>query len=73
MGWNNPDISWRELEARGKDLPRGRIVKDETLADLAGHPPKRQADLAKVRGLSPTWAGNEIGARLMAAICSRIV
>ena len=59
---------WRELEARGKDLPRGRIVKDETLADLAGHPPKRQADLGKVRGLSATWAGNDIGARLMAAL-----
>ena len=59
---------FRELEARGKDLPRGRIVKDETLADLAGHPPKRQADLAKVRGLSPAWAHNEIGARLIAAL-----
>jgi len=59
---------WRELEARGKDLPRGRIVKDETLADLAGHSPRKQADLAKVRGLSATWAGNDIGARLMAAI-----
>ena len=59
---------FRELEARGKDLPRGRIIKDETLADLAGHAPKRQADLAKVRGLSPAWAHNEIGARLMAAL-----
>jgi ribonuclease D len=59
---------WRELEARGKDLPRGRIVKDETLADLAGHPPKRQADLARVRGLSATWAQNDIGARLMASL-----
>jgi len=59
---------WRELEARGKDLPRGRIVKDETLADLASHPPRKQADLAKVRGLSATWAGNDIGARLMTAL-----
>ncbi|GHH07332.1 ribonuclease D [Sphingomonas glacialis] len=59
---------WREIEARGKDLPRGRIVKDETIADLAGHAPKRQADLAKVRGLSATWAQNDIGARLMAAL-----
>ena len=42
---------WRELEAQNKDLPRGRIVKDETLADLAGSPPRKQADLAKVRGL----------------------
>ncbi|MFW2852208.1 ribonuclease D [Sphingomonas sp. TX0543] len=59
---------WRELEARSKDLPRGRIVKDETLADLAGHPPKKQADLSKVRGLSATWASNDIGKRLMTAI-----
>lgn len=59
---------WRELEAQAKDLPRGRIVKDETIADLAGHPPRKQADLAKVRGLSQTWAGNDIGARLIAAI-----
>ncbi|HJO66675.1 MAG TPA: ribonuclease D [Sphingomonas sanguinis] len=59
---------WRELEAQAKDLPRGRIVKDETLADLAGHPPRKQADLAKVRGLSATWAGNDIGARLMDAL-----
>ena len=59
---------WREIEAQGKDLPRGRIVKDETLADLAGSPPKKQADLARVRGLSAAWAQNDIGARLMAAL-----
>ncbi len=59
---------WRELEAQGKDLPRGRIVKDETLGDMAGHPPKKQSDLARVRGLSASWAGNDIGARLIAAL-----
>ena len=59
---------WRELEAQGKDLPRGRIVKDETLGDIAGHPPRKQADLAKVRGLSAAWAHNDIGGRLMAAV-----
>ncbi|HYZ48234.1 MAG TPA: ribonuclease D, partial [Sphingomonas sp.] len=42
--------AWREREARGKNLPRGRIVKDETLADIAAHPPRTQEDLAKVRG-----------------------
>ncbi len=62
--------AWREREAQGKDLPRGRIAKDETLADLAGHPPREQRDLAKVRGLSASWAGNDIGARLMAALAA---
>lgn len=60
--------AWREHEARGKNLPRGRIVKDETLADMAAHPPKTQDDLARVRGLSPTWKSNDIGARLMGAL-----
>jgi ribonuclease D len=59
---------WRELEAQDKNLPRGRIARDETLADLASHPPKVQADLAKVRGLSAGWKDNEIGKRLMAAL-----
>nr|WP_314445550.1 ribonuclease D [uncultured Sphingomonas sp.] len=60
--------AWREKEARGKNLPRGRIVKDDTLADIAGHPPKSQDDLAKVRGLSAGWRNNDIGARLMQAL-----
>ena len=59
---------WREIEAQGKNLPRGRIMKDETLADLAGSPPKKQADLSRVRGLSAAWASNDIGGRLMAAL-----
>ncbi|MCE7798359.1 ribonuclease D [Sphingobium sufflavum] len=62
--------AWRETEARDKNLPRGRIAKDETLADLATHPPRDQADLAKVRGLSAAWRGNDIGARLMQAIAT---
>jgi len=60
--------AWREHEAQDKNLPRGRIARDETLADLASHPPKAQADLAKVRGLSAGWKDNEIGRRLMAAL-----
>ncbi len=60
--------AWREAEAQDKNIPRGRIVRDETLADLASHPPKKQADLAKVRGLSGAWKENEIGKRLMKTI-----
>lgn len=60
--------AWREREARGKNLPRGRIVKDETLADLAAHPPKQQDGLGGVRGLSATWKANDIGRRLMDAL-----
>ena len=60
--------AWREREARSKNLPRGRIAKDETLADIAAHPPRAQEDLAKVRGLSASWGGNDIGGRLVRAL-----
>ena len=60
--------AWRENEARGKNLPRGRIMKDETLADIASHPPANQDALARVRGLSAGWKSNDIGARLMEAL-----
>ena len=57
--------AWREAEAMDKNIPRGRIMRDETLADIASPPPREQADLAKVRGLSSGWRDNEIGRRLM--------
>lgn len=62
--------AWREREAQNKNLPRGRIIKDETMADIAAHPPRSQADLSKVRGLSPAWAGNDIGGRLMGILAT---
>ncbi|KPF92039.1 ribonuclease D [Novosphingobium sp. AAP83] len=60
--------AWREREAMDKNIPRGRIMRDETLADIASHPPRDQADLAKVRGLSTGWKENDIGRRLMQTI-----
>ena len=61
----------RDSRRGRKNLPRGRIIKDETLADIAV-PSAAQARTisAKVRGLSAGWAGNDIGARLMAALDS---
>ena len=43
-------------------------MKDDTLGELAAHPPKTQDDLGRVRGLSAGWRTNDIGARLMAAV-----
>ena len=62
--------AWRETEAMDKNIPRGRIARDETLADIASHPPREQADLAKVRGLSAGWRDNDIGKRLMQTLAS---
>ncbi|HEY5712967.1 MAG TPA: ribonuclease D [Allosphingosinicella sp.] len=62
--------AWREIEARSKNLPRGRIMKDETMADVALHPPVSQEALGQVRGLSAAWRGNDIGARMMEALAN---
>ena len=59
----------RDRSAR-QNIPRGRIVKDETLADMASHPPRTQDDLGKVRGLSASWKTNDIGARLIQALAA---
>ena len=55
----------RLARARGtaKNLPRGRIMKDETLADVAIHPPASQDDLGQVRGLSAGLEAATISAR----------
>ena len=60
--------AWRETEARSKNLPRGRIIKDDTLAEIVLHPPRSQDDLGRIRGLSAGWKNNDIGARLLAAM-----
>ena len=45
-------------------------MKDETLADVAMHPPASQEALGQVRGLSAAWRGNDIGARMMEALAN---
>ncbi|OFX05991.1 MAG: ribonuclease D [Alphaproteobacteria bacterium RIFCSPHIGHO2_12_FULL_63_12] len=40
---------WREKEAQEKNLPRGRILKDEAIFELARLKPATQAELASAR------------------------
>ena len=41
--------AWREREAQTRNLPRNRIVRDETLIDLAGSNPKNRGAFSKIR------------------------
>ncbi len=43
--------AWREGEAKRRNVPRGRVVRDEVLLQLARHPPRHPDELRKVRGL----------------------
>ena len=42
---------WREAEARRRNVPRGRVMRDEVLLQLARHPPKSVNDLRGLRGI----------------------
>lgn len=47
---------WREEEASRRDLPRGWIVKDQTLIEIARRAPASAAALKSIRGLAPREA-----------------
>ncbi|MEE3622800.1 ribonuclease D [Nitrospirillum sp. BR 11752] len=60
--------AWREREAQRKDIPRNRVVRDETLMEIAAHTPSTVDDLARTRGLGPSMAAGRYGAEILAAI-----
>ena len=43
---------WREATARKKDRPKGWILRDDVLMEIARHKPRSLAALGKIRGLS---------------------
>src|SRR5882672_8348861 len=60
--------AWREEEAQRRDLPRGRILKDESLCEIAAHAPYNVDELARCRGLSRSIAENKQGQAILAAV-----
>jgi ribonuclease D len=44
---------WREEEAQRRDEPRGRVVADETLVEIARRMPKKPEDMKPLRTLHP--------------------
>ncbi len=60
--------AWRESQAIERDLPRGRVAKDEVLLEIAAHPPQKPDYLDKVRGLPKGFGRSRAGRSLMEAI-----
>lgn len=63
--------AWRETEARRRNVPRGRVIRDEVLLQLARHPPKTVHELRSIRGLH----GSEIdrnGEQLVTIIAAAV-
>jgi ribonuclease D len=68
LGLLRAAAAWRELEAQRINIPRQRLVKDETLLEIAATGPETVGDLARARGISDNFAKGRSGAGLLAAI-----
>jgi ribonuclease D len=44
---------WREQEAERRDRPRGSVLKDEMLVEIARRTPRQERQLRVIRGLNP--------------------
>jgi ribonuclease D len=60
--------AWREREAQARDIPRGRVLKDEALTEIAAHPPESGEALERVRAVPKGFANSRLGKGLTEAI-----
>jgi ribonuclease D len=60
--------AWREAAAQGRDLPRGRIMKDEAVLEIAAHAPKTIEHLARTRSLPKGVAEGKLGQEILDAV-----
>jgi ribonuclease D len=60
--------AWRERTAQSRDQPRGRILKDDAMDELAAQAPTDAAAMDRLRGVPKGFSGSKFGPDLMAAI-----
>jgi len=60
--------AWREREAQTRDIPRGRVLKDEALTEIASHPPETPEALERIRAVPKGFANSRLGKGLIEAI-----
>src|SRR6266852_4059593 len=60
--------AWRETAARQRNLPRGRIMRDEAVLEIAAHAPKTIDALARTRSLGKGVAEGKLGSEILEAV-----
>jgi ribonuclease D len=60
--------AWREREAQRVNIPRQRLLRDETLLEIAATAPDTPDALARARGISRGFAEGRTGTSLLSAI-----
>ena len=59
---------WRELEARERNVPRGRVMKDDALFEVAQQQPRSIEALGRLRSTPKGWERSTAAAGLLSAI-----
>ena len=60
--------AWREREAQSRDVPRGRIIKDDGLAEIAVAQPKSVEELGRLRAIPNGFERSRAGADILEAV-----
>jgi ribonuclease D len=60
--------AWRETVAQQRNLPRGRIIKDEAVLEIAAHQPRTIEALARTRSLGKGIAEGRFGGEILDAV-----
>jgi ribonuclease D len=60
--------AWREREAQTRDVPRGRVLKDDVLAEVATHAPTSIEKLGNLRSMPKGLERSKWGQDLIAAV-----
>ncbi|MCK1425245.1 ribonuclease D [Bradyrhizobium sp. 180] len=60
--------AWREQEAQSRDVPRGRVLRDEAVSDIATHAPTTLEKLAHLRSVPKGFEKSKWGADIVAAV-----
>jgi ribonuclease D len=60
--------AWREIEAQSKDVPRGRVLKDDALMDIVQRAPREPEALSDLRSLPRGFERSRAGADVLAAV-----
>jgi ribonuclease D len=60
--------AWREQEAQSRDVPRGRVLRDEAIGDIATHAPNTLEKLAHLRSVPKGFEKSKWGADIIAAV-----
>lgn len=60
--------AWREREAKARDVPRGRVLKDDLLADIALHAPTSIERLASLRSLPKGFERSKWGQEIVEVV-----